>query len=172
MDYGHILSICARAYNLTKDKVYEEAAKKVIDFLSIPIEEDGVLTTLEYLDPSLNEYIIFEEYPTIPATYTLNGFMFTLIGIYDWSCVESESKEEAKLLFEKGIKTLEKILPYYDIGGFTAYDLSHITFNRKEPHIGVGYHCEHTAFCKIFYDITGCETFQYYYKKWASYVDE
>ena len=172
MDCGHLLSICARAYQLTGDKKYCNYAEKIIGFLQTPIEDDGVMATLEDLDPTLTSYVIFEEYPTKPATYTLNGFMYTLIGIYDWSCVESPTQDKAKELFDSGIRTLVKILPYYDIGGFTAYDLSHMTVGRDTPHIGVGYHREHNAFCKIFYDITGIEEFNHYYKLWASYVEE
>lgn len=172
MASGHVLSVCARAYHLTKDEEYCDVAEKVLAFLTVPVEEDGVMATLECLDPSLKNYVIFEEYPTEPATYTLNGYMFTLIGIYEWSCVETKSQDTAKELFEKGINTLVKILPYYDIGGFTAYDLSHITLGRDTPHIGVAYHRVHTVFCKIFYDITDIEVFNEYYLKWASYVDE
>ena len=171
MDNGHVLSICARAYSLTHDEIYAEAALKNLKFLQTTIEEDGVKSDLRYLDPSLSGYITFEEYPTIPSTYTLNGFMYTLIGIYDWSCIDSPSKDIAKEMFNSGVKTLKSILPYFDIGGFTAYDLSHLTVWNAAPHIGVGYHCEHTAFCKIFYDITGIEDFNYYYKLWSSYVE-
>lgn len=168
---GHLLSLCAKAYRITENKKYCEAAKKVLKFLTVPISDDGVIGTLEYLDPSLKDYVIFEEYPTIPQTYTLNGYMFTLVGIYDWSCIDSDTQDEAKKLFQKGIKTLIKIIPYYDIGGFTAYDLSHITLGRNTPHIGVPYHRYHIVLCKIMFDITKNEVFDKYYKLWASYVD-
>lgn len=129
------------------------------------------MTTLSDLDPTLDKYIIYEEYPTVPNSYTLNGFMYTLIGLYDWSCVESPSKVKAEEMFKKGCDTLEVILPYFDTGWFTAYDLTHITMLRRKPHIVAGYHCEHVAFCKIFYDITGIEQFNTYYQRWKKYVD-
>ncbi len=122
------------------------------------------------LDPSLDGYTILEEYPCTPPTYTLNGYMFTLIGLYDWSQTGAEGADRAKELFDEGIRTLEKILPYYDLDGFTCYDLSHITWGREEPHISAPYHRVHVAFCKIFYDVTGIETFNDYYLLWASYV--
>lgn len=129
------------------------------------------MTTLADLDESLDAYTILEEYPTEPATYTLNGYMFTLLGLYDWSCVETDTSAIAKEMFEKGIITLEKILPYYDVGGFTAYDLAHLTVENRKPHISPAYHRYHVAFCKIFYDITGNDTFNEYYLLWKSYVD-
>ena len=112
MDTGHVLSICARAYNLTGYERYEVAAEKALDFLKIPISQDGVRTTLSDLDPSLQSYSILEEYPTSPATYTLNGYMYTLLGLYDWSSVNSPSAATALEMFSDGIRTLEK---YYHI---------------------------------------------------------
>jgi len=170
MASGNVLSALARAYHLTGDSKYAACAERAISFLDVPIEEGGTKTTLAALDPSLSGYTILEEYPTDPPTYTLNGYMFTLAGLYDWSQTGAKGSERAKELFDEGVRTLEKILPYYDIGGFTCYDLSHITWKREAPHIGIGYHRVHVAFCKIFYDITGIETFEHYYTLWASYV--
>ncbi len=171
MDSGHFLSVLARAYNVTNNSKYREAAEKELAVWNKPIEEGGMFTSMYALHKSLKKYKIYEEYPCLPPTYTLNGFMFTLIGLYDWSCVADPTSEIAKEYFDLGIKTLVQILPYYDIGGFTAYDLSHITWGLEKPHVGVPYHRYHIVFCKIFYDITGIEEFNYYYKLWASYVE-
>lgn len=173
MDSGHLLSVCARGFSLNKDKRWCDAAAKSLAFLQTPIESEGVLTSLQWIDSKLKGYTFFEEYPTTPPCYTLNGFMYTLIGLYDWSCIETQLtlRSDATELFQKGMDTLEMILPWYDIGGFTAYDLSHIILKRSSPHISVGYHCEHTAFCKIFYDITNRDVFNQYYLLWKSYVD-
>lgn len=171
MGPGNVLSAFARAYHLTGDEKYADGAARTIAFLDIPIEEGGAKTTMAALDPSLDGYTILEEYPADPPSYTLNGYMYTLIGLYDWSQTGAKGADRAKELFDEGIKTLEKILPYYDIGGFTCYDLSHITWNRVEtPHVSPSYHRIHVAFCHIFYEITGIETFNYYYMLWASYV--
>lgn len=170
MDYGQVLSVFARAYNITGDKKYVSAGNKAVEFLIKPIDEGGVMGTLKDLDPALNEYIIFEEFISSPEAYTLNGFMFSLLGLYDWSNIDSDTRQTAYEYFMKGIDTLEKILPYYDIGGFTAYDLSHITYNRP-PHIGVSYHAVHIQFCDIFYQITDRRIFSDYFQKWTSYVD-
>lgn len=170
MTIGNVLSAFTRAYRLTNDSKYVDGAVRAIAFLNVPIEEGGPYTTLAALDPSLEGYTILEEYPCDPPTYTLNGYMYTLIGLYDWSQTGAEGSDRAKELFNDGIRTLEKILPYYDIGGFTCYDLAHITWNRETPHVSLGYHRVHVAFCKIFYDITGIDTFNHYYTLWASYV--
>lgn len=39
--------------------------------------DGGVLATF------LNKYHWYEEYPTQPASFVLNGFIFSLLGLYD-----------------------------------------------------------------------------------------
>ncbi len=175
MANGNILSLLARVYHLTGQEKYLKAARKALQFLRVPVAEHGAMATLGALEPAYEKFVIYEEYPTDPPAYTLNGFMYALIGIYDWTCIDSEFSGEAESLFLDGIKTLEKILPFYDIGGFTSYDLAHLTYYTETlshpPHIGINYHREHVVFCKIFYDLTGIDAFKHYYELWASYVD-
>jgi len=170
MAQGQALSVFARAYHVSGEKLFAQAGAKVLDFLSVPIEDGGTRTTLAALHPALASYVILEEYPFTPPTYTLNGFQFTAMGLYDWSMAGADTSEQAGALFSRCVDTLEVILPYFDLDDFTCYDLSHLTMDREQPHIGVNYHAYHTAFCRIFYQITGRETFQTYYERWADYV--
>jgi len=68
---------------ITKDGRYLHAAENSFQFLTMPQGEGGTLTNMADLNPSLYKYIFFEEYFSKPNGYTLNGFMFTLLGIYD-----------------------------------------------------------------------------------------
>lgn len=170
MAQGQALSVFARAYHVTKDERYLEAGNKSLKFLLTPVSEGGVMDTLEDLNPSLKKYIIFEEYIADPASYTLNGYMFTLLGLYDWSQISSDKAQKLSTkYFNLGIKTLEKILPYYDIGGFTTYDMSHITYNAK-PHVVYRYHSLHIYLLHALYTITNNETLHEFEQLWASYV--
>lgn len=84
--------------------------------------------------------------------------MFTLLGLYDWA-TETNSAEADKL-FKDGIETLDKILPYYDLGTFSAYDLSYITHSRlpylqpRAPHIAPRYHAIHIAQLRALSSVT------------------
>lgn len=75
--------------------------------------------------------------------FTLNGFGFIILGLYDWCHLESASdlpsRRSACELFECSAYTFEKILPYYDIGGFSSYDMTHVT-KRLEPRVWPHYH--------------------------------
>ncbi|MDD2555566.1 MAG: D-glucuronyl C5-epimerase family protein [Syntrophaceticus sp.] len=171
MAQGQALSAFARAYFVTNDERYLEAGDKALQFLITPVADGGVMDTLEDLHPSLKKYVIFEEYVAEPASYTLNGFMFSLLGLHDWAQVSSgEIKELSEQNFESGIETLEKILPYYDIGGFSAYDLGHITYKAK-PHAIAKYHAIHIYLLHALYTITDNETIHEFEQLWALYVE-
>lgn len=167
MAQGMALSALARAYHLTGDEAFLAAGERALDFLLTPVADGGVMDTMADLHPSLERYVIFEEYLAEPASYTLNGFMYTLLGVYDWSVVASSAR--AGTYFAAGVETLRNVLPYYDLGGFSAYDLGHITWGR-EPHIGVSYHSVHIYLLHALHHVTGDEVLAAYSETWASYV--
>jgi hypothetical protein len=173
MAQGQAMSVFARAFHLTHHPKYLEVGNKAFDFLTTPVSRGGVMNTLADLNPELKDHLIFEEYVIKPASYTLNGFMFALLGVYDWWQVhpDKDIAEKAKYYFHEGIKTLKKILPLYDIGGFTAYDLSYIT-HKRQPHIGIFYHAVHIYMLHALYSITQDDELKKYELLWASYVDK
>lgn len=144
---GQALSVFARAYQMTGDQTFKDAGDKALDFLLTPKEQGGPATTLADLDPSLSDYVFFEEYVTEPDVYTLNGFVFILLGLYDWR--EATGSEVAAETFAEGVKSLSLLLPLYEVGGFSAYDLSHMTVKRESyegrgiPHMSAHYHPLH-----------------------------
>lgn len=173
MAQGQGLSLLSRAYKLTGDLKYITAGRKALEFLTTPVKQGGVMEDLSYLDVAFKDHIIFEEYISETPAYTLNGFMFTLLGLYDWSNIEIDdsSKYISKDYFNKGIETLKVTLPFYDLGGFTAYDLSYMVNGNRQPHIGVNYHGVHIYLLRALYSVTGDQKLYNYYRLWKSYVD-
>lgn len=174
MSQGQAISALTRAYVITEDERYLNAGIKAFDFLITPIEEGGTLTTLADLDPSLDTYIFLEEYISDPNGYTLNGYMFTLLGIYDLrELAELADLEDIELYgeyFNRSIESLTKLLPYYDIGGFSAYDLGHYTY-EKEPHVAFRYHMVHIYLLHALYTVTQEDTLKNYKDLWLSYIE-
>lgn len=174
MAQGVALSALARAYSTTKDPRMLDHGNRAVEFLKVPKSSGGPLVTLEDLDKSLDNYIFFEEYLTTPNVYTLNGYMFTLLGLYDWA--EVTDSREARSLFKSGMRTLEKLLPYYDIGEFSAYDLSFLTHERPnyltpaKPHAALRYHAVHITELSALSDITGNIIVKSYLEKWQKDV--
>ncbi len=168
MAQGHALSVYARAYNLTKEDIWAEASEKVIEFMGIPIKNGGVKSDLSSLDSGLENYITYEEYPCMPPSYTLNGFMYATIGLFDWAVLgkEGASKRQADKAFNMCIDSLKVLLPFFDLDGVSSYDLGQIVWHRKKPHVVAHYHAIHVAFCLIFYQITSEPVFEKYYYRW------
>lgn len=174
MDQGMALSVYARAYELTKDDKWLKAGDLALKFLETPYP-NGPRSNMGYLDKSLSDRVFYLEYPTEPNVYTLNGYMFTLLGLYDWATV-AKSKE-AKKSFDDALATLDHILPYYDMGSFTAYDLSYITHSKlpylepRKPHLVPRYHAIHIAQLRALYSVTGDKVLSDTAEKWQSYVE-
>lgn len=131
------------------------------------------MDTLEALDPNLGNKVFFQEYVNTTSSYTLNGYIFTLMGLYDWWHVkETQNKYYSNIAYEyfnKGIDSLKCILPYYDIGGFTSYDLYYITNNSKPNSAGY-YHSVHVKQLDTIYYITKDKYFKDMRDLWNSYV--
>ena len=173
MGPGMALSVYARAFKLTGEQKWVDLGNAAFAFLQKPYPE-GPMETLEDLDPSLSNRVFFAEYLAEPHVYTLNGQIFTLLGIYDWWKVTGSDR--AGEMFLDGMSTLEKVLPYYDLNRFSAYDLSYITHSKvpylkpRLPHVSAGSHAIHIAQLRALYSITQNETFKEYAEKWQGYV--
>lgn len=175
MSQGQALSVFARAYNLTKNVKYLDCGKKVLKYLLTPISKGGVMDNLGTLDSGLKDKVFFQQYVNSTSTYTLNGFIFTLIGLYDWSSVNCPGNiyysNMAKEYWDKGLESLKLIIPYYDMGEFTAYDLYHIV-KKSKPSSSDFYHSVHIEQMNVLYNITKDDYFKNIRDMWISYVRE
>lgn len=77
MCQGQAISVLCRAYHVTGDTTYLKAAEAALEPFKVKSADGGVKAVfMEKLD-------WYEEYPTNPSTFILNGFMYSLIGLYD-----------------------------------------------------------------------------------------
>ncbi len=172
MSQGLALSVLARAYHLTGNTTYLNAGDQAFSFMLTLESAGGTATTMVDLDRSLFQHVFFDEYPAKPSGYTLNGLMYTLLGVYDWSQVPDDNALLANVYFNGSVDTLRHILPYYDAGGFTAYDMSHITYQKSQPHVLAGYHRDHCFLLHALVSITQDSRLKYYESLWESYVPQ
>lgn len=163
MAQGQVISLLSRIYHISNDERYLKAAEMAMKPLTVDVKDGG-------LRADFFGYTYYEEYPTIPASYTLNGFMFTLIGLHDlYSVTENE---KAKKLYDDGIKTLEFCLPFYDSTGISLYHLGHLTDQKLPLHYSEKYHNIHIAQLKIINKFENNDVFKYYSERWEGYVKE
>lgn len=164
MGQGQAISLLVRAYNLTKDERYIQAAELGLEPLKVDVENDGLT---RYIDG----HPYYEEYPTNPPSYALNGFMFTLLGLYDLSYIKPES--EATRLYNEGMETLKFVLPNYDSeeNRISIYHLGHITKAPRSIHVSNFYHMVHIIQLKSLDSVSKDYILEKYYKLWKSYIE-
>lgn len=165
---GRALSVFARAWALNSDQKYTAAGNSALAFMLVPTSEGGTRGNLADLDPSLSSQTTFEEITCHPACTILNGYLFALLGLYDWGALTNNTS--AQEAFREGWDTASHLLHYYDIGGFTAYDLRHV-IAHQEPVPNPSYHMFHIVLADALSAVTACQTFGNWRDIWEQEVN-
>lgn len=153
MTQGMALSALTRMFEITNDSVFLEFSEKIFNTFNLSTDKGGCRTTDD------NGYIWFEEYPSNPSSFVLNGFLFALFGIYDFYI--STNSYKGKLLFDEGVKSLIANLHHYDVSRWSKYDrIKDIVANRN-------YHQLHIEQLEAISKIIGNnETICYFLDRW------
>jgi hypothetical protein len=151
---GRILSVLARAYELSGDERYLAVAIKAMKPFEFASSGGGVQARFP------DGGIAFEEYPGREPNIVLNGLITALVGLYDLS--QTGRAARASELFEQGVRSLENNLHRYELGYWSAYDLTGYV-------AGANYHLYHIMQLWALYEMTGCETFRQTSAKWQGY---
>jgi len=175
MAQGQALSLFSRTYRITGDRSFIEAGRKALTFLQVPLDQGGPMATLAAINPDWSEDIFFEEYVLDPPVYTLNGFIYVLLGLYDWSKLPDGTIPDAERalaadLFRRGLASLEKLLPLYSPDLWSVYDLGYLT-HGGEPHYSARYHGTHIYQLTVLAGISGSAIIGNTAARWASWVD-
>ena len=129
MAQGHGLSVLVRAAQITGEKRFWDAAHLALK----PFTQAGFL--FDSLNPSsdwlnlhksikpsqdakdggvrnkfMNQHTWYEEYPFSDGLYVLNGFMYSMIGLYDLLSADGAPEElqlTAKEIFDVGFQSLK-----------------------------------------------------------------
>jgi hypothetical protein len=114
MAQGQCASLLVRVGIATGDERYLEAAVSGLRVLGVPSTSGGV-------QARLGDGIFFEEYPTQPPSYVLNGAIFAVWGAYDvW---RATGDRRAGHLFVEATETLAAHVSRWDTGFWSRYDL-------------------------------------------------
>jgi heparosan-N-sulfate-glucuronate 5-epimerase len=153
MVQGEALSVLSRAFVLTNENRYAQAASKALDLFQIPVEKGGV----SYFEDA---EIFLEEYPCEPRNTILNGWIFAIFGLYDYLLVFENNG--VKEIFSKTVATLAKNINIYDSGYWTYYDCQK---NLASPM----YHTLHINQLEALCMISDERIFKEYYMQWRGY---
>ncbi len=156
MAQGQAISVLVRAAILTQKEWYLQVAERALPVLVIPIKQGGLCTY------NSKDLIFFEEYPTGSPPHVLNGFIYTLWGL--WDLFKLNGNKDAKFLFEAGIESLRYRLEEYDSGFWSFYDCA------SPPNIASYlYHTLHIAQLNALAKQTGINAFYEVANRWQMY---
>lgn len=165
MAQGQAMSTLVRAYLLTRDQVYMAAALRAAGPYKTPSAQHGVKAVF------MNKYDWYEEYPTAPSSFVLNGFIYSLLGLYDLSETAGEKQgREAGLLFSRGMESLKAMLPLYDTGSGSIYDLRHFVLGTAPNLARWDYHTTHINQLQLLASIDNSAIFRDVAKRWKNYL--
>lgn len=147
------VSVLLRAFIETNNNKYYICAKRAIDFMLIDVKKGG---TTVYKD----DEIIFQEYVSKYDLSVLNGWIFSIFGLYDFTLVNND--DIYINILKKSVNSMCKILKKYDRGFWSNYDL-------KGTIASPAYHDLHVMQLRILYKIFGKKEFKEYADKWEKY---
>ncbi|XP_028393694.1 D-glucuronyl C5-epimerase B-like [Dendronephthya gigantea] len=138
MAQGQAISVLTRAYHVTKKPRFLAAAKRAIGLFHVESKKHGILATF------MNKYRWYEEYPMTPPLFVLNGFLYSLMGLYDLKMtLPLDQRADVERLFQDGMTSLRAMILMYDSGSGTIYDLRHLTMGVEPNLARWDYHATH-----------------------------
>jgi hypothetical protein len=105
MYQGVVISTLVRGYRINGDEELLDLSKRATIVFSQDIEKGGVRT-------SEGTGALYEEYPVYPLPRVLDGFLFSLLGLYDLAIQTGSS--DVRRLFDMGIEGLKGTLPFWN----------------------------------------------------------
>jgi hypothetical protein len=155
---GQGISLLLRAAAASGKNDYLDAARSAFESLSRTSAEGGVLFVDEFQDVWIEEYIV------TPPTHILNGFIWAVWGVYDYSLTFPTS--QARDLFNRCVETLTKNLARYDNGFWSLYEQS----GTRLPMVASRfYHQLHIVQLRVMHQLTNLAVFSQTADRWEEY---
>ncbi|KAF3832907.1 hypothetical protein F7725_026572 [Dissostichus mawsoni] len=127
MAQGQAMSTLVRAFLLTREQGYLSAALRAVGPYKVPSAQHGV----KAVTPP-------------PPSFVLNGFIYSLLGLHDLTETAGEKLgREAGQLFSRGMDSLKAMLPLFDTGSGSIYDLRHFMLATAPNLARWDYHTTH-----------------------------
>lgn len=114
MAQGQAASVLSRAYDLTGDPVLKKSAEDAIELMLKDIEDGGTARRKD-------GHLYLEEYPRRSDRTVLNGWIFSIYGLYDY-LISNENHRFRQALYET-VESLSRNLDRFDKGYWSHYDL-------------------------------------------------
>ncbi len=156
---GCALSVLVRAYQLTHDEAFMTTACHAVRTFELDILDGGVNTPVNTF--AGNDGIFFEEIGIYPASHSLIGCLFGLLGLHDYQSLTAD--KHVAVLLQRAQKTLQYLLHEFDVGYWTYTDLLH-------RHLAPPSHfAQQITLLEVLADVSNCEQYVQITRRWQSY---
>ena len=99
----------------------------------------------------------------------LNGYIYTLVGLYD--LIQEFNDSVSNELYHNGIQTLNAMIGLFDLGCSSSYDLVHHSVPGSAPNIArEGYHNTHITLISVMNAIEN-NNYQSIEDRWIEYAN-
>jgi hypothetical protein len=112
LSQGTALQVLARAWSRFKEPAYLTAAQQALGIFKTPPPQGVLVKT--------SAGSMYAEYTYAPSDRILNGFIQSLVGLYDYTSITKDPLGLA--LFEAGDAEARAIVPQYNTGAWSMYD--------------------------------------------------
>lgn len=151
MCQGEGASLLLRGYKSLGDESFLTAAKNAIDFMLLPLDNDG---TTKYI----GDDVLFMEFTNSPVV--LNGWIFAWWGLFDLTRALNNNVLYVDIL-NQSLNSIERYLPKFSSNTWSYYDVNH---TLTSPF----YHRLHIAQMQAMFALTKRPIFEEYANKWES----
>jgi hypothetical protein len=153
MAQGQVLSLLARAYALTGSSRTADVARRTGRSFCYTIQEGGVVSEA----PTKSLFI--EEVAHSPAIHVLNGALYGLYGLYEYTATFDDP--ELLPVLDACVEGVEEALPLFDMGWWSRYSLG-LRFHMAPPY----YHDVHVQQLRSLARILDRPTYARYAERW------
>ena len=162
---GQAISALARCYQVGGSVTYRRASDLALSTFTRPIADGGVVDREAGYD-------YYEEYLPPYSRHTLNGFIYAVIGLGEYTAVFGG--DTSVRLYLAGIETLHSNIGRWDSGVWSTYNLSpRVVHGERWPGTAASpyYHGLHVKQLRELFQLTGDSVFADTADRWAGYQE-
>ena len=111
-----VLRAFNKAYQDTRSPAYKQYALRAANAFQIPLAQGG------FMVPVAKDAWFYEEMPVTPAPFILNGHLVATVALLETYKLYKDPK--VLMMAQKGLKAAKALLPRYDLGYWSRYDLN------------------------------------------------
>jgi len=148
---GHVISALVRGWRITRRPRLLELLKGSARVFELDCENNGVRVKAE-------GHVVYTEVPGLPAPGIMDGFMTSLLGLYDLYVETGDPKVYE--LFMQGVEGLRYFLPRWD------YRKKWSLYSNGAYLCPPGYHCLNRMLLIVLARLTGDSYFAEYAEAW------